>query len=273
MADWSSSNKFCSAQQARAALGITVLAVWSLVATAELPVFWAAILGTSQGLGLAIAAVCSVCCFYASPYQLSYQRGSGVLCEKCHLPSLSGTQHCEVCAVCVSGFSHHSDWLNCCIGTGNAGAYLGVVGGLALATASQTAAVVGLWALMLGNRDLAVRLGQKYALRDQGYLYHLLLLFFLLVSASLAIASLSNLVLHLCRLLSQWKRPRKPVFQLNSATPHIDSCTPVLRSEGESAFCSPWKTGEDPFDPADVTFRGARRFLPANTLLGNSLSI
>jgi len=270
MADWPSSHKTCSAQQVRAALGITVIAVWSLIVTAELPVFWAVILGTGQGLGLAVTAVSALCCFYVVPYKVSYQCGSGILCEKCRLPSLPGTHHCDICDVCVPGFSHHSDWLNSCIGAGNAWVYLSVVLGLAVATVGQTAAAVGLWVLMLGNKDLAVRLGQKYALKDQGYLYHLTLVFSLLVSASLAIASLSNLALHLCRLLAQYKQNRKAAFQAVPAAPSVDSSTPGLRSERESVLFSPWKTGNDSLGDVKITFQGTRRVFPANTLLASS---
>ena len=273
MEDKTAFGKTCSPQQTRGIIGITALAFWSLIATAELPASWAISLGVSQVIGLLVVGISALRCFNTSHSTTSLRYGAGVLCTKCKRPSLAGSHHCEVCEVCVAAYSHHSDWLNNCIGVGNAGAYLGVVSGLGVLAGCQTGADIGLWVLMLSDKEFAMYIGEKYSLRDQGYLYHLLLLFSLLVSASVVIASVSNLIFQICWRISQRKRQKKSRFQVIPTVPRIDSNTPVLRSEGESAFFSPWKTGEDSFQFVNVTFREAKRGIPTNALFQDRLHV
>lgn len=263
--------KAWSPQQTRGVIGITSLALWSLIATAELPSNWAISLGISQAVGLLVVGISALRCFYTSHSTVSLRYGTGVLCPKCKRPSAAGSHHCEVCEVCVAAYSHHSDWLNNCIGVGNSGAYLGVVSGLGVLAGCQTGAGIGLWVLMLSNKDFALYIGEKYSLRDQGYLYHLLLLFSLLVSVSVLIASVFNLLSQICRRISQKKAQSKSHFQ--ATVPRIDSSTPVLRSEGESAFFSPWKNGGDSFQFVHVTFREAKRGIPTNSLFQDRLQV
>lgn len=273
MEDRTAFRKAWSPQQIRGSIGITTLALWSLITTSELPASWAISLGISQVIGLLVTGISALRCFYTSHSTTSLLYGSGVLCTQCKRPSLAGSHHCEICEVCVAACSHHSEWLNNCIGVGNAGAYIGVVSGLGVLAGCQTGADVGLWVLMLSNKEFALYIGEKYSMRDQGYLYHLLQLFSLLVSVSVLIASVFNLILHICWRISQRKHRNKSRFQVISTAPRIDSNTPVLRSDGESAFFSPWKSGEDSFQIVHVTFRETKRGIPSNSLFQGRMCI
>mgnify|MGYP003295712785 CR=1 FL=1 len=42
-------------------------------------------------------------------------------CKDCKLwiNTIEGTQHCNICNVCIEGYDHHCSWMNTCIGKGN----------------------------------------------------------------------------------------------------------------------------------------------------------
>ena len=198
--------KPCSSQQVKAQAGLTALALFIAMPTSELPDTWSLVLAAGQVVGLALAELSALKCFYTQQSGFGGGIGIGKVCVKCDLSVCADTYHCEICSMCVAGQSHHSDWLNCCIGARNAIVYLSCLAGLALAALCQIAAVIALYAQMLSSKDFALYIGQKYSLNDQGSLFHLFLSFSLLVSASVAIACCSNFSFHLCKLLSLWRQ-------------------------------------------------------------------
>jgi hypothetical protein len=143
----------CSSQQLRAQAGLTALALFVAMPTAELPETWSLVLAAGQVAGLALAGLSALKCFYTQ--QGGFEGGIGLskVCVKCKISVCADTYHCEICSLCVTGHSHHSDWLNCCIGARNAIAYLSCLTGLALAAISQIAANIALYALMFRSKN------------------------------------------------------------------------------------------------------------------------
>jgi len=91
-----------------------------------------------------------------------------------------------MCGICVSGYSHHSYWLNSCIGSANTLPYLLCLAGMALTAICQVSADLLLMVLMLSGHSFALHITRKYSLLDHGYLFNLLLPFSFLVSTSIA---------------------------------------------------------------------------------------
>lgn len=145
----------CSSQQVKALAGLTVLALFVSIPTAELPVLWSAGLAAGQVAGLIVTAAAAWKCFFTVHYGFAVDTSLVLMCGKCKIAVCSDTRHCDICNVCVAMHSHHSYWLNCCIGRTNAIPYLCCLAGLALAALCQTAASVSLFGLMLQNRELA----------------------------------------------------------------------------------------------------------------------
>lgn len=196
-------------QQLKGVVGLGILAFFCILITGELKINWAIPLGIGQGLGLLLAGISDFYC-YSTTYSASLcKSGNGTICEKCKLPRQSDTHHCEICEACVPAYSHHSYWLNTCIGSANATTYLLCLAGLSLTALCQICATVALMVLMLNNRSFAMRVTSKYSLLDQGYLFNLLLPFSFLVSSSLAIASCFNFAFYLYKDLSNQRLKKK----------------------------------------------------------------
>lgn len=250
-------NKGCAGKQCRGAVGLTFLAFLSFLEVRELPQSWAVRLGVGQAAGLFLAVLSAVYCFFSSHKCVSSPQGSGTLCLKCKLPSFVGSFHCEICDICVPGYSHHSYWLNSCIGASNSLAYLSGSLGLGTAAVLQVATGLIMYALMLGNRSFALQLSEKYALRDQGCLFHLLLLFALLVSCFIAIACTVNAVLLTCRLFAVW-RDRKTLRR--EADQKENRGNSALRYEEKPPL--PGNLQAESFDSvAESSFRGKKLLL------------
>lgn len=196
-------------QQLKGVIGLGTLAFFCMILTGELKSNWAIPLGIGQGLGLLLAGISDFYCYSTAYTAQLCKSGNGTICEKCKLPRQSDTYHCEICCVCVYAYSHHSYWLNTCIGAANAATYLLCLAGLSLTALCQVCAEVALMVLMLSERSFAMHISSKYSLADQGYLFNLLLPFSFLVSSSVAIASCFNFGFHLCKDLCQWRLKRK----------------------------------------------------------------
>ena len=230
--------KTCNPHQRKALVGLTVLALFVALPTAELPSLWSAILAAGQVTGLVLTAVAALKCFFTVHRDFEVSAGPVYLCAKCQIEVSSDAWHCDICDVCVAAYSHHSHWLNCCIGATNTVPYLSCLAGLGLAAVCQTAASIALFAFMLRDRELAIRVGEKYSLRDQGYLFHLFLPFSTLVSASIAIASCSNFSFHLCKLSHRPSRVRRST---------------IMPAEDKSF------TNKQPYESIDATIAGEKQ--------------
>jgi len=198
-----------SCAQVRAILGLAVLASMSTLITSELPTSSAIPLAIGQFAGWTLAIVSALrCCFTLhSEFGLISMRNT--VCEKCQMQTIAGASHCDICEVCVPAYSHHSDWLNSCIGAGNCFTYLGCLLGLGFSALCQLAAGVSLLVLSAIDKDLALRINTRYSLRDQGYLFHLLHHFSALISAVLAFSSFLGVCRHCPKAFALWKQRRE----------------------------------------------------------------
>lgn len=187
----------------QAAVGIPLLALQSLTITFELPTVWILTFVIGQCLGLLTSVISSLLCGSVLRREAAYHCTYGTICPKCHEPRLADSYHCDVCCMCVDGYSHHSIWLNTCIGTANERVYLVCVAGLAVAALCQVSADVALMVLMLSDREFTLYLNDKYSLLDQGFLFRLLLPFCCFVSFSIAVATSYNFSFHLCRVFAK----------------------------------------------------------------------
>lgn len=233
MARQNSNVRPCTCMQVRAIAGLSALALSAFAATSELPQLWMVVLLSGQTAGWTLAVSCAIWCYFARHEQRIRQRGAGALCDKCDLPSFAGSHHCETCDMCISAYSHHSEWLNTCIGSANYTAYLGGLAGLGLAAAFQTTAFIVLLVFLLQDRDTAIRINEKYSVRDHGYLFHLMMHFSLLLSAVLALVNCMNLAVRLWKIISRWwerRNTQRKIFPLvsNPLKPIYSSETPVL---------------------------------------------
>lgn len=234
-------------RQRQGLLGLSFLSAMGILAAVELPLSWGIPLGIGQGAGLLIAVVSVLYCFYAGDNKPVRCSGSGYVCEKCELPVFDGSYHCEVCEICMPGYSHHSRWLNTCIGQRNIYAYLSGLAGLALATACQATAEMSLSVLKALDSTIALRLKQRYSLHDHGYFFNLLLISAVLVAVFISFASICSLSFHLFKAYFRWKTLRqsrvlpKPVLISQKSEASVSSAF-KLRSEsfdscaGESAI-------------------------------------
>jgi len=188
---------------------LTLLALFSLLLTAELPLPWAASLATGQTMGLVLAATMAACCYYARHSCFPYSNtGSGDLCRLCKLPKWPNSQHCPICEVCVANYSHHSEWLSSCIGAANVLPYVGCLLGMGVAAGCQAAGLTALLVFMICDKELAVRLSGKYSLRDEGYLFQLMLFFTILVTYVLTISSGLRACFCICKAISLQHRQK-----------------------------------------------------------------
>lgn len=217
------------------------MAGMGLLATVDLPLLWALLLGCGQLVGLAVTITSALVCFYTNHNAHSNSSGSGFLCEKCQLPAFLDTHHCEICDLCIPAYSHHSHWLNTCIGACNIRAYLSGLTSLAVATGCQAASGIAILALIMQDREIGLRLKQRYSLHDKGYLFALLLTAAVLVATFTTFACVCNLSYHLFRIASKW-RPRRqhkirPIRTSSKAESSVSSIAKL--HSGESFESSP----------------------------------
>jgi hypothetical protein len=180
-----------------------------MLAAVELPLSWAIPLGSGQTAGLLAAIVSVLFCCYGGDNKPASRSGSGFVCEKCELPGFLGTFHCEICEICVPGYSHHSHWLNTCIGQSNARAYFSCLASLALATACQATAGLSLLVLKMLDSDIALRVKKRYSLHDHCYSFHLLLISAMLVAVFVSFASVCSLSYHVFNAYFRWRTRRQ----------------------------------------------------------------
>lgn len=214
-------------RQSQGLAGLSFTSAMGILAAVELPLPWAIPLGSGQAAGLLVAIVSVLFCFYAAHNKQASRSGSGVLCEKCELPVFLGTYHCEICEICVPGYSHHSHWLNTCIGQSNTRAYFSGLAGLALATACQATAGIGLLVLKMLDSDVALRVKQRYSLHDHCYSFNLLLISAVLVAVFVSFASICILSFHLFKVYFRWKTQRQRQILPNSVLISPKSAAPI----------------------------------------------
>ena len=243
------SHKHWSDQQTKGVAGLALLSLFAYLLTAELPFLWAILLGAGQTAGLVLAATTATCCYYTL-HSSFLVPGSGDICSLCQLPQLADSHHCPICQTCVPAYSHHSEWLSSCIGAANALSYIGCLVGLALAANCQAGSMIGLLAVMINEQEVAVRINEKYSLRDGGYLFQLTLFFSLLVSCCLVISSCLHICLHISkgavRLRSQRLRMRR-----------IHPTDPLQH-----------RSNEESYDTVNMTCKAAECVIPNSNGLG-----
>ena len=228
-----------SCRQSQAVVGLSFLSAMGMLAAVELPLPWGISLGIGQVAGVLAAIVSVLFCFYAADNQPETPSGSGFLCEKCELPVFLDTYHCEICEICVPGYSHHSRWLNICIGQSNACAYLSGLASLALATACQSAAEISLLVLKMLDSDVARRLKQRYSLHDHCYFLNVLLISAVLVAVFVSFASLCSLGYHVFNAYFRWRTRRQKQVLSKSG--------PISPKSG-APICSASKFRNESFD-------------------------
>lgn len=174
------------------------------------------------------------------------------MCEKCHLLSFAGSYHCEICNLCIPAYSHHSDWLNNCIGSANSVAYLGGLAGLGLAAACQATVFIVLLVYLLQDKAAAMRINEKYSVRDQGSFFHLIMYFSLLLSAIIAIINFTNLAKRLWKITSKWCE-RRTIQRL---------LFPATSAPLKAIYSSEAPVHRDSLDSHSVDFTGSVTVLP-----------
>jgi len=225
--------KTCTCQQLKGVAGLGFLTAVAFVIAEELPQTWLISLAIGLTVGLGLAAASAAVCFYTPHIDCGYKRGTGVLYGKCEMPALLGTYHCEVCEVCVPAHSHHSDWLNSCIGASNYSAYLLCLFSVGAIAICQLLASTVLLALIATDQDTARRIIYRYSLLDQGYLYRVSLFFHFLISVTLATTTWASFACHLSKAAFQWSEQRKthrqaqPVQGMNRPYPSSDTGLPM----------------------------------------------
>lgn len=250
-------NKVWKGKQRRGAAGLTSLALISLLETLELPREWAVLLGVGQVVGLLLAAFAAVYCFYAQHKQTRDQQGCGAMCHKCKLPCFQGSFHCEICDICVPEYSHHSRWLNNCIGACNCAAYLTGLFSLGTVAGLQAAACVSLHGMMFRSKAFAMQLNEKYALRDEGYLFHLLIVFALLLSCSVGIACFINGISQINRLISLRREKQRVIRRILNTGSKVSLSKAAIRCEEKQPL--PDNLQADSFDSVqESSFRGGK---------------
>jgi hypothetical protein len=246
-------SKVWKGKQRRGAAGLASLALVSLLETQELPQDLAVLLGVGQVVGLLLAVFAAVYCFYAQHNQTRDLQGCGAMCLKCKLPSF----HCEICDICVPKYSHHSRWLNNCIGTCNRAAYLTGLISLGTVAGLQAAASVSLHGMMFRSKAFAMHLNEKYSLRDEGYLFHLLIVFALLLSCSVEIACFINGIKEIYRLISLRREKQSVIRLILNTGSKVDLSQAAYRCEEKQPL--PDNLQIDSFDSVqESSFRGGK---------------
>ena len=208
----------CTSQQVRAIAGLVALGLTAAASAYELPSICALALACGGVAAWLIAVICAFWC-YSVKHERARHEGPGQLCPICRFPAGEDSYHCDLCGVCVAGFSHHSDWLNSCIGSANYPAYLGCVAGMGLAGGFQVATYLALFTVMVQDKGTMIRINEKYSIMDQGYFFHLVLYFALLVSTTLAVTNCANFAVRIWNIMARsLKRLNKP--RLRSANTH-----------------------------------------------------
>lgn len=226
----------CTSQQLKGTFGISLQALLAYAIAWELPTTWCISLRIGLTIGLGLAGISATTCFYTTHIQCGYKGGSGTLCKECQLPALLGTQHCDVCEICVPAYSHHSDWLNACIGGNNYLAYLLCLLSIGEIAVCQVLASTTLLALIATDEKTAQRVIDHYSLFDQGYVFHVFLLFYFLISLTLAVTTWASFGYHLSKAIFLWKYQRKariqtkPVRLMNRPNPSSDTGVPIVSS-------------------------------------------
>ena len=205
------SDRTCTCQQVKGITGIITISLFPLLMTTELPFILAISLASGQLAGLCLAVSMAYACYHANHGDIRLQSGSGELCPQCKQPKLMDSHHCTECDQCIVGYRHHSYWLNSCIGSANAAAYILCLAGLSCTAVCQTTALLTLLVLMQGDFQLTVKLNEKYSLADEGFLFRLGLFFGIFVCASLMISSIIGCFYHLIHSFTRYKR-RKMIF-------------------------------------------------------------
>ena len=181
--------------------------------------------------------------------------GSGSICAKCDLPVLKDTFHCEVCNVCVAGYSHHSVYLNTCIGSSNRANYSACLAGLSLAAAGELSTYVVLLALMIRDKQFTIYLNDKYSVWDYGYLFHLFVFFFMLTAFFLMVTSIIGCVFHAYIAIWDSRTVKKTIVKIKPVSYHSNFFRTTLRSE-ENSNIHPNKVSNLQEDSVDMTYSG-----------------
>lgn len=197
----------CTSLQIRAIAGLMTLALTAAASAYELPSMCEFVLIGGGAAAWSLAIICAFLCYFVK-HERARHEGPGQLCPVCNSPAEEGSYHCELCGVCVAGFSHHSEWLNSCIGRANYPAYLGCLAGMGLAGGFQVAAYLALFIVMVQDKETMIRINEKYSMMDQGYIFHLILYFTLMVSVTLAATNCTNLIIRIWRVMV--RRLEKP---------------------------------------------------------------
>lgn len=221
--------KVYTSQQVRGVAGLVALGVSAAASAYELPDIYALVLLCGGSFTWFIAFICAFRCYNAK-HDKARHEGPGKLCPVCHFAAGKDSYHCDFCGVCVAGFSHHSDWLNSCIGKANYPVYLGCLGSIGLAGGFQVAAYLGVLVAMVQDKATMIRLNEKYSMMDQGYFFHLVLYFALMVSFILAGTNCVNLTIRIWKIVS--KRLEKPIIKPQQISPILyPPLRPVFSSE------------------------------------------
>jgi len=136
----------------------------------------------------------------------------------------------------VPAHSHHSDWLNSCWRLCNYSAYVFCLFSVGAIVICQLLASTVLLALIATDQDTARRIAYRYSLLDQGYLYHVFLFFYFLISVTLAATTWASFAYHLSKAVSQWREQQKvrrqtqPILEINSPYPSSDTGLPRVSS-------------------------------------------
>lgn len=226
----------CTIQQSKGATGISLQALLAYAIAGELSMTLCVPLRIGVTIGLGLAGISATMCFFTTHIQRRYKGGSGILCEECQMPALLGTEHCDICEICVPAYSHHSDWLNACIGGNNYLAYLLCLMSIGEIAICQLIVSTTLLALIATDEKTALRILDRYSLYGQGYIFHTFLLFYFLISLTLAATTWASFGYHLLKAISLWKDQRKgrtqvkPVRAMKRPNPSSDTGVPVISS-------------------------------------------
>ena len=225
-----------TAKQCKAVVGLPVLVFVFLLVTLELSLPWAISLNIGQFVGLSVATFCAISCI-RSQHKSHYagEAGLGKLCTLCEQPQLPDCHHCEVCEKCVAGFSHHSEWLDTCIGSANLSLYLLGTVSLGVMACTQVTAGVAVLVLMMTDREVMLEINEKYSLEDGGYFFHLVLYFAIFISIAIALECGVNFCLQLRRFVLLWKtrRQTQPVIFYANVT-HSQEAGPFKEADPHS---------------------------------------
>jgi hypothetical protein len=98
-----------------------------------------------------------------------------------------------------------------------------------LAGGFQVAAYLALFIVMVQDKGTMIRINEKYSIMDQGYFFHLVLYFTLMVSVTLSVTNCTNLTIRIWHIIARrLERPNKPQVIFPMLSPPLQ---PVASSE------------------------------------------